>query len=367
MSDTTSVHLVVSSAESCSPWIPPELISRILTMLWEAPQTPEERSALLKNITLVNRTWLTLVALIVSRDVHISDKENAYTFLRLLSKSSPRPKADDLFTTEKTRFANEACCSLTFHVDGKFSRSPSPITQDTFDTKLTPGSWPSPAHDASNAMSLILDMLSALDYLPNLQHLSFRYTNWGYGDAFDHLELETFPPQVTRLSIDYSFTLRSEFLCSMLLLWMKTRDRDRAYAPRGPRAPVRIPNLRHLSLSGVWTAFAIAILQLCPNIETLEIRLTGDTAVQLDELAPLSPTLRTLVLRHPGVALSRRRMMWLQSNLLTALEEGLFPEGSTKPRIVVRWGTSDPDVFTALMRACTRFNTELVYDSRQPL
>ncbi|KAI1783478.1 hypothetical protein LXA43DRAFT_1186987 [Ganoderma leucocontextum] len=147
-----------SSTESFSPWLPPELVSRILTKLWEAPQTPQERSALLKNTTLVNRTWLTLVALITSRDVHISSKRNAHTFLRLLSKTSPIPKADDLFTTERTRFANDACRSVTFRVvDGTLSKWPSPLTKEIVAALIMRDPWPSPADDADDAISLVLD------------------------------------------------------------------------------------------------------------------------------------------------------------------------------------------------------------------
>ncbi|KAI1784195.1 hypothetical protein LXA43DRAFT_1066986 [Ganoderma leucocontextum] len=374
---STPTQHAPSSAESSSPWLPPELVSRILTKLWEAPQTPQERSALLKNITLVNRAWLTLVALITSRDVHISSKRNAHNFLRLLSKTSPIPKADDLFTTERTRFANDACRSITFHVvDGTFSEWPSPLTKEIVAALIMPDPWPSPADDADDAISLVLDKISAPDWhLPNLQHISLRYTDRAFADVFRHLELGPFPPQVTRLSIDYSFSIwHLKFIFSQL--WMESSDRDdtRGYVPlpgagETPRRVVSmIPNLRYLALtSGATTAFVTAILPLCPNVETLEI--TQPSAVRLEAIGPQVPSaLRTLVLRHPGALSWEQLCRW---ELCLALDSGLFKfparhggtSTTTKPRIVVRSGTlDDPVVFMEVRRRCECFDVELVHE-----
>ncbi|KAI1784204.1 hypothetical protein LXA43DRAFT_1077446 [Ganoderma leucocontextum] len=280
---STSTQLAISSAEQCSPWIPPELISLILVDLWEAPHTAQDRLALPKNIALVNRTWLTLIARIASRDVHLSKYRKAKAFLRLLPQRSPTQEPRDLFTMEANRVVNDTCQSITFHVDGRIK---SPI----------------PADDAPMAISMVLFEVSVHRHLPNLRHISISYTNWGWEDIFQQFRTVGFPRHVTHLSLDYSFTAATgttpkvpPFDLREALWW--------TYMPSSRRRLV-IPTIRHLSLSGVPTAFAAAMLRACPNVETLEI--THPT--ELSTLAPLPPAVRTLVLRHPGEALSKSQV-----------------------------------------------------------
>ncbi|KAI1783959.1 hypothetical protein LXA43DRAFT_1044566 [Ganoderma leucocontextum] len=345
-----STQLATSSAESSSPYIPPELISLILATLWEGPHSSEEQSAVLKNIALVNRTWLTLVARITSRDAHIFNHRTANTFLRLLRAPSPielKEPLDPFSTMEANLCADEMCRSITFHVDG--SPSPGSLSKDTDRVPAIPSQWSSPAADAFNAISLVLDMVLGLNHVPNLRHISLRFTDWAYDEIFDLLEEGTFPRQVTHLSIDYSFTtpaVAPPFEFYMILRWAGMHF---------GRIPPLVPNVRHLSLSGVTTAFVAVMLQVCPNVETLEIT----NPAQLIALVPLNPAVRTLVLRHPGIALSRKTMTsW---TLFSALDAGLFLSG-TKPRIIVRSGTPEPVAFIGLRRSCKRFNADLVYE-----
>ncbi|KAI1783441.1 hypothetical protein LXA43DRAFT_1067632 [Ganoderma leucocontextum] len=227
-------------------------------MLQDKPHSLEERSALLKSIVFVNRTWLALVAPIASRDVHVSNERNACAFLGLLPK---RSLYSDLFIRE-----------------------------------------------------------------------------------------------ATHLSIDYSFTTPAWAPAlnesGMVARWSRRRKYPLA------------PSVRRLSLSGVTTVFVVTMLPVCPHVETVE----NTHPAGLDALAPLLPAVRTLVLRYPGVAVSRKMMVsW---NLSAALEDGLFPEGKCKkPRVVVRSGTPEADSFIALRRSCKGFNVELVYerdDARSP-
>ena len=116
------------------------------------------------------------------------------------------------------------------------------------------------------------------------------------------------------------------------------------------RPRIRLPNLRYVSLSGVPTVFAVLILDVCPNIETLELT----RLERLSDLVPLPLAVRTPVLVHPSVALSEEEAgSWALSE---ALDAGLFPVGEKPPRIVVRSGTPDSASFLTLRRDCERFN-----------
>ncbi|KAI1783477.1 hypothetical protein LXA43DRAFT_903503 [Ganoderma leucocontextum] len=345
-----STQPATSSTESSSAWIPPELVSLILAMLWEEPHSPEERSALLKSIVFVNRTWLALVAPIASRDVHVSNERNACAFLGLLPK---RSLYSDLFIRDVNPFANENCRSLTFHVKNR-NTSKSPNGDLGSKDLCTPATWWGSQSDA--AIAILLSTIYVFHYLPNLRHVLFRYTDWAYDDVFLQLERMLFPQQATHLSVDYSFTTPAWALAlnesGMVARWSRRREYPLA------------PSVRHLSLSGVTTVFVATMLPVCPNVETVEITHPAG----LDALAPLLPAVRTLVLRYPGVAVSRKTMMsW---NLSAALEDGLFPERKgKKPRIVVRSGTPEVEPFIELRRSCKGFNVDLVYerdDARGP-
>ncbi|TBU30675.1 hypothetical protein BD309DRAFT_997033 [Dichomitus squalens] len=295
MNPATSTLSHTSSPESSTkrspPWLPFELISLILTELWEAPQTLAERSALLKNITLVNRTWLALFVRVTSRSVHICNPTSAEAFLRLLPERTLMQGVSDLLTAEASKVANQMCRSVTFHVDGSASLVSGPVADRTPATQMH-----SPSDAASTAMSTVLYMVTVLDQLPNLRHVTIDYKDWGYDDIFDQLRVQTFPPQVTHLSVNYSFTTPA---LAPLLIYLKSLYR------RQDSSRIRIPNVRHLSLSSVPAEFIVDMLQACPNVETLEVT---DPA-RLDALAPLPSSVRTLILRHPSVPLSRSQMI----------------------------------------------------------
>ncbi len=290
---------------------------------------------MLKNIALVNCTWLTLIAHISSRDVHLSDYRKTRAFLRLLPQRSSEQEPCDLFSMEISRVVNQSCRSLTFHVDGRIRR-------------------PMPADDAPHAITMTFYDVSVLDRLPNLRHISISYTDWPLGDIFEQFQIVGFPRQVTHLSLDYSFTAAAAKLPPFdpyrVLSWV--------YISFLRRRTLSIPNLRRLSLSRVPPEFAVIMLLVCPNVETLELTHPG----QLFDLAPLPAAVRTLVLRHPGVALSKRAMStW---RLSEALDIGLFASGASMepPRVIVRSGTPDPVAFIRLRGTCKRFDVDLVYE-----
>ncbi|PIL28000.1 hypothetical protein GSI_09851 [Ganoderma sinense ZZ0214-1] len=343
-----------SPAEPRTPRLPPEFVDLILVHLWEGePAESQNRAALLKNIVLVNRTWLALAAHIASRDAHSSCYHSPKRFIRLISQPSSPKTPRDLLSTELNRIANETCRSLTLHADG---RPQAPYFND----------------DGPIGVALALQLASAPDRLPNLRHIAITHTDWPHVHIFQHLRLSGFPPQATHLTLTYAFTDVSRGHMQPLsinnaLAW--------TYRPVFGRVkPAFVPGLRHLALSGVPTPFPGLLLRdICPHVETLE--LTRPAPGQLPDLVPLPPAVRTLVLRYPGTLLSKEEMAaWF---LPVVLQREIFPPASKEtnvtkqpPRIVVRSGTPDPVPFIELWRECRMFGVELVYerdDSRSPV
>ena len=151
----------------------------------------------------------------------------------------------------------------------------------------------------------------------------------------------------------------------MAIDWKRERQLARHARSLCGTQPIRVPTLRHLSLSEVTTDFGLDILEVCPNVETLELENVSEAGglIRVPAITPLPPSVRTLVLRHPGAALSEREILcpW---GLHTALRDGLFPRGTTgtKPRIVVRSGPVEPVVFARVRRVCEQFDAELAYE-----
>ena len=273
---------------------------------------------------------------------------------------------DGPFTAERIHFANDACRSIAFYVDGRVPRAPG----------VPPPGGPShhgAGEDGSRAISLVLRTISASRRLPNLRHIALRYTDIGFSDAFKHLEQDPFPPQVARLSIDYAFIDHPSLDAQgvLWLLWTETRNNTRRFGPLrdktryGTRAvPVtvspHIRTLRHLALSGVMTAFMMAILQVCPHVETLQI--AEPSAVRLSAIGPLPCATTTVTLRHPGAVPRSRILRW---NLGHAVGSGLFCARrgvGVTPRIIVRSGTPERVAFLGTRRCCGRFSVELVHE-----
>lgn len=124
---------------------------------------------------------------------------------------------------------------------------------------------------------------------------------------------------------------------------------------RHPAPHFAMPGVRHLAVSGVPAEFVADMLQICPALETLEMA----NPARLYVLAPLPESVRTVVLRVPGVTLDREQIHWW---MLTAAMEGKLFHPEAGGRIVVRSGTPDPVAWTETKRFCRRFGVDLVYE-----
>lgn len=318
------------------PWIPPELLEQILSEVWAIPQSSGERAALFKTLCKVNRMWLGLFLRVAMRDVHIPCPLFARDLLRLLPERAASQGEADLFTAEAMSLVSRLCRSMTFHVDGG-----SPDATGEASIKLY-----SQTDAAPTAISTVLYMVSTFDYLPHLRHVALKYTDWGYDDLFDQLRLAIFPPQVTHLTLDYAFTAPALVPLAVYLKTLYTRH---------PSPHFSIPGVRHLAVSGVPAEFVADMLQICPALETLEMA----NPARLYVLAPLPKSVRTVVLRVPGIVLDREQIHWW---MLTAAMEGKLFHPEAHGRIVVRSGTPDPVAWTETKRFCRRFGVDLVYE-----
>ncbi|RDX54276.1 hypothetical protein OH76DRAFT_1398590 [Lentinus brumalis] len=317
------------------PWLPSELVSQILAEAWNAPHTTDQRSELFRNICRVNKTWLALFMRVAMRDVYLPCPLDAEAFLRVI----PERTNCDLFTAEASQNADR-CRSITFHVGG---HNPDALLCDgESELKLFSDSDPS-----SSAVSNVLYAISTLDSLPNLRHIAVKYLDWGYEDIFEQLRFNPFPPQVTHLSVDYAFCSAA---ISPLTSYLK-----HTYSRQPPSPRTILPNVRHLSMSGVPSEVVADMLEVCPNVETLEII----NASKLSVLAPLPPSVRTIVLRYPWWPMGVEEMSWW--TLGEALREGLFHPGS-RPQIVLRSGTPNPWYFIPNWGLCKYYGVDLVYD-----
>ncbi|KAI0793936.1 hypothetical protein C8Q74DRAFT_1245794 [Fomes fomentarius] len=332
-------HSEVSKPSSI-PWFPPELISQILTELWDASQCDEERALLTRTVCLVNRTWLSLFLRISLRDVHLPSPFSADDFLRLLPENAILPGQGNPFSFEASQLANHACRTLTFRLDGHVNPGDDG-SQNPPAIKVYSDTDP-----ASSALSTVLYMVTTLGKLPNLRRISLEYIDWGYENIFDQLSTPTLPPQVTHLSAHFAFTTPALAPLATYLKTLFTR-RDR------PR--VTHPNVRRLSLAGIPMELVADMLQIFPNVETLEIM----SGARLYVLGTLPPSVRTIVLRHPGMPLEAEEMQWW--GLESALEGGLFLPGA-EGRIILQSGTPDPIALTQIKRACKRHRVGLSYE-----
>ncbi len=92
---------------------------------------------------------------------------------------------------------------------------------------------------------------------------------------------------------------------AVLISYSPSSGRGRPGTMAGSAPLLRISSICRCSIGATPSerSFVAAVLQVCPNVETVEIT----DPMELSVLAPLPPAVRTSVLRHLGVALSWKR------------------------------------------------------------
>jgi hypothetical protein len=134
-----------------------------------------------------------------------------------------------------------------------------------------------------------LHMLRDLLFLPNLRRISIEYANWGLNDIFDNLRLSPFPSQVTELEIKFTTTAGM-------------KNVSKKYHRQTEWVPWVLPSLTHLFILGAPAEFIMDMVDVCPNLQTLEIKCTS-RPLSLTALSHLH--YRSLIASQPRKGLLR--------------------------------------------------------------
>ena len=307
------IPLIYTMTDKEWPWLPPELVERIIGEAWILPLSPKERTTLVNSSYLVNHIWQSLFAKIASKDVHIASLSHVERLFKILSRenwvhSNPHYKHSNL---------DLVCTSLTFTVDAAVYpvRSPRPMT-----SKM------------DLAICDTLHTVTSFNYLPNLRRLSILHAHWNESEAFDQFRFTTFPPQVTELEL--------------------------AFSGPGGVVPVSVmlPSSKHLQwgsfasvskviVSGASEDFVRTIVEVCPNVKTLQI----DGTPKLPTVVPLPASVQKLIIKNPDTSEERIQ------GLINAMLKGLIVKSHVTPEVILEWG--EPDSITrarleAIARDC---------------
>lgn len=296
------------------PWLPIELIERIIFEVWMLPLSAYDRTTFMASSSVVNKTWRALFMKISSRDAHIPNVPESEQFFRILRNEHPLYPRDDPLTSP------EICCrSLTFTIDS----NPSPIDHICGEPLQLFGERN--LHKMGLALSNTLSILQEISYLPNLRRISIIYVDCGFEDIFGNMRLSSFPLQVTHLEIRFTYTKRTT---ERMLTRMHQRYR------KGQQARWCSGSIRHLSVSGASAGFVADISGTCPKLELLDM----DSSVRLSMLPPLSQTLHTITLQRPTSQLHLESYITLLGyDLIGRLLRPRTAQQDAK-KLVLEWG-----------------------------
>jgi len=283
--------------------------------------------------------WLTTFIRIALKDVHIACPLAAEDYLRLIREHTPSEVDDAFLLPGASKFANNSCRSLTFHVDHDSDLVATPEVEPSVLLYSTD-------NRSANAISSTLYMVSTLNYLPNLRRVAIEYVDWGFEDIPEQGRLLVFPEQVTELDIKFTFTADS-------LTALGDRLRNR-YCRRW-HVGGTTQNVRRLSVFGAPVDFVAEMIWTCPNVEIVDF----DGAEDLDALLALPDSLRMLNLHMPASPLRKEDIDKL--GLPVALGLGLFSQAHSQMRIVVHSGTPEATPWEQAKKLCEEFKVELVH------
>lgn len=287
------------------PWLPTELVERIIREAWTLPLSPKERTTLMDSSYLVNHTWQSLFVKINSADVHIACPAHAQRLFRILRRddwvySNPDYNYPDL---------DLICTSLTFTLDAAVYpiRSPRPGTSKMDVTICS-----------------TIDMLDTIKYLPNLYRLCIHHANWNEAEAFDQFRFTTFLPQITELEFTFSgpggvTPVDAKILPSKYLQWSS------------------LASITKVIISGASEGFIRTIVNVCPNVKTLQI----DGTPKMPSLAPFPARIHKLIIKNPGIREGR-----IEGLVGAMLTKGLIEKSSVTPEVILEWGEVDSAAWT---------------------
>ena len=336
--------IILQTSQPSWPYLPVELIQRILEEAWTSPLTGEEVTSMHTSLPLVSKTFLAIYNRLAFRDVHVATEDYSDRFQPPLSSRTPEKEAyyeaHPLLSIPSPTTINSLCRSITFHIPGLGGY---------------PGKDPiqlySENHPMGQALSGTLYQLKRLPWLPSLRHITIEYTNWGYNDIFDQDRLLDLPLRVSTLELRYLFTAN---IGKRSIRGLSNRYFGRQ---RWRSGHYSLPGVRELIVSGDCLDIVVDVAHMCPTLKVLEV----DELKGISVLAPLPPSVHTLVLRGGrGFILNDDSLQEMQ--LERALKNKLFGS-SEHPRIILESASVDPTVFNYTVNLCQNHDIELIYRS----
>lgn len=321
------------------PWLPLELLERIISEAWSSPLSIEERITFITTSTLVNLAWLSAFATVSSRDVYIPSASYADHFMRQMFKADRMYKKYDLGNPELH------CQSLSFTLR---SYSRPKIVRDIR------------VHAAreealGTGLSTTLADLRTTGCLPNLRRVAIEYIDWGTEDIFTNFRFSHFPTQVTELYLNFTRNWNGT---------EKTKKSTTADYWRQERVLWIMPSIRHLTVVGASAAFVADMLATCPNLETLAV----DGGIRMLSGCTLPHSVHTLTLRAPSNDHRKGSIEELVAGIMAGmLRAEPLSKGTSKRklRVVVEWGRIEKSVWgflDSLAKDCGVSLSHLVID-----
>lgn len=173
---TTTTIITTTTTAADYPWLPAEMISKILEQLWGSALSNDDRIIFMTSSLLVNKTWSDIYTRISSEAVHIPCDSYHRHYTRILSSGS-----------SASAYASSRCRTLSFRLE----------TQERIPTNC----------DAIVKQPSFPDMMSNLLYsdhftLPNLCRINMEYVHSSFEDLLAKWRVFAFPNRV-HLNVRY--------------------------------------------------------------------------------------------------------------------------------------------------------------------
>ncbi|KAJ3477223.1 hypothetical protein NLI96_g10615 [Meripilus lineatus] len=339
--------MAVDLSKPSTPSLPVELVIEIIQQAWGSPLTNKDRMHLFCSFCLVSRTWLSIFIRIALADVHITSPTFVSHYFYLLRERGLGDERDnDYQLVNAGATINRLCRSITFRIEEKSLK--------TLWLTSKPG-WTNPDGSHEPAVA-VRNFLSHLDdvgpTLPNLRKITLEYVDcsWGFDDLFEISRLYSFPSQIDHLEVKFTGIATP----SKLFLF---------HYPQYHQALTLSYNasqshIRRLSLSRAPTVVILALVEMCPELEDLEII---DPFTTLSRVA-LPSTLRTLRLHGtPSLVSGGQHDPWGLAGAMES-EGGLFSAGASQRLVMYGEGKTE-----FLKKLCDRNNVSFVHEPPQSL
>lgn len=308
------------------PWLPIELLKRIILETWRINLTNKERLTLLAASFLVNKTWMHAFADIFSEDVHIPSPAFARYFIQVIHGQSR------VYKRHMLPSPNVHCKTITYTL------------QSEARPKIMRDIWKHEARKEDMGLSvamLLYDMRSG-HYMPQFHHLIINYVDWYTEDIFSNLRFTAWADQITHIEVNFLNT-------EGMTMKGATEDYEREPNPRW-----YLDDVREMTVMGGSVNFVAEMVATCEKLE----RLTIDGGLRMTAKEPLPESVQTITFReHPGA----RRQGSIEDRVSSALKGLPSKAHKGKPKVVVECDGIEESAWSALDTLAQANNLTLLH------